>query len=993
MAPGLLDLPDELTSQVLLSASTPTFIQLIRTCKKFYTCARQNRNLLIHHLRQIPGDKTKLQDGQLDNHGLFLLLRQRAVNTLNGVNFTANMHEHVARSVSIDPKASSVGGLDAEYVRMALSFRDSLDIRQYTNHGVIKEKIKQIATPHVKILKLVQWGRFVSVLCSWPARKDDELDDASDSEDSDSETEMLVKEPLPPTVNAHLQRTQRRLKSRNDRLITIIKSDFNYRIIHFDVYTMEDSRVMEIIPPPDSVPRDFAVHNCSLCAILWDKETPGNRPTEDASVLTYTIDARMGDIVYEQKTVWPKANKPTRTSSESDDDDDAPEQLPESIAFFKEGRRIKMYDAGGIVPYQTFSASTTQYDQYASTNVISFEGFTVHVDTPFYGTHTTQLDDLNQQSYCFQHHLCLGIASLNLPNHVGDDEVRILCVLRSQNRYYPESCDHRVNFSRMTHVSANNSTIVARLWGWEPLHTNLSGKETVAVSPGGTRIAIAMWNKVLVYPLNPKVLCDEAVVDSSDDEAPKPRRKRKKPQNPWEKPCTDYYLRKKDKNLLGWKIAELRPIVLDLQGAVAHKMSWSAAKEPITDTLDPPPTSNPVANDAENEAVNAEQDSTEPIVESLGGSSASVEQPVEHGLEASSVEVQQTPQEVDEKATAQETIPNPSEAAASQSIEAGASSTEVSGNEVLDLTQGGETHPATGELAIEMQSGEVSPPEPQSPTQPTKKLDAAQVPGTLANIVPSPPPTNPTTFTTALPGIPFSSYGAQNTSQPSKLSTRKKDKAPETNNTQINASLDLSNLATFEKKSEFLAQGPSDKYGGVENVPAFLSLTKSGPKPSQTVAEALSSTGLTATTVPVGSVANTVVGTSAGPVPSSTEQNTGGSASSPLETGIGQQANGSDEENVSPNLSKSPSISPTSQAKCHDDIDKAETKHVKHRKRITEDELIILTDRGVQIWNLGARAKGKRKKSNLKLEESLKGKLPRMKGKKKEAVTAVEDED
>lgn len=308
MATGFVNLPDELTIQILLKASTPTFIQLTRTSKKFFYIARQNRKLLLHHLEQLPGDKTKIKDDTLDNQQLFLLLRQRAANTLTGVNFTANLHEYITRDAAILPTASSVGGLDADYVRMALCFKDTADIRQYTSNCAIKEKIKQISAPGTKVLKLIQWGRFVSVLCSSPLRKEDDLSDASDTDQSDSETEMLNKPPFSPTANARLQRFGRQGKGRNDRIIKILKVEHRYQVIHFDVYTMEDSQIFEIMPPGDMVPRDFAVESCSICAVLWDKQTPGGRPTEDATVVMYTIDHHIEDLVYEQKTIWPKTS-------------------------------------------------------------------------------------------------------------------------------------------------------------------------------------------------------------------------------------------------------------------------------------------------------------------------------------------------------------------------------------------------------------------------------------------------------------------------------------------------------------------------------------------------------------------------------------------------------------------------------------------------------------------------------------------------------------
>jgi hypothetical protein len=58
--------------------------------------------------------------------------------------------------------------------------------------------------------------------------------------------------------------------------------------------------------------------------------------------------------------------------------------------------------------------------------------------------------------------------------------------------------------------------VVARLWGWNAQDTSLSGSETVKVSPRGERIAIAQWDKVLVYALDPDALCEEAWDDGTD---------------------------------------------------------------------------------------------------------------------------------------------------------------------------------------------------------------------------------------------------------------------------------------------------------------------------------------------------------------------------------------------------------------------------------------------------------------------------------------------
>lgn len=979
MAIGFVNLPDELTIQILRRASTPTFIQLTRTCKKFFDIARQNRKLLLYHLEQLPGEKTKFRDGVLDNRQLFLLLRQRASNVLTGINFTANMHEYLTRDVPILPAASSVGGLDAEYVRMALCFKGTADIRQYTSNCVIKEKIKQISSPGTKVLKLIQWGRFVSVLCSTPVRRGDELSDSSDTDSSDSETEMLNYPPFTPTANARLQRFGKQSKGRNDRLLKILKVEQRYQVIHFDVYTMEDSQIFEIIPPGDMIPRDFAVQDCTICAVLWDKETSGGRPTDDANIVTYTIDSRMEDLVYEQKTVWPKTGKPARNDGESDDED-GPENLPERISFFKDGRRIKLYEAGGVVPYEIFSTSTTQYDQYATTNVISFEGFSVHVDTPFFGTHTTQLDEHNQHSFCFQHHLCLGVATLNLSNGASEDEVKVLCILRSQNRFYPEGCDHRVSLSRMTHISANNSTIAARLWGWEETPSNFSGKNTVAVSPGGTRIAIAMWNKVLVYPLNPKILCDEVVVDSSDEDQPKPKKKKKKIRRSWETACTDYYRRPKDRNLLGWKVAEIRPIVLDLEGAIAHEMSWSPAKGSITDTEEKANTPVQESDVAEDEAVEVGQDGTNEIAVLLAVSSVEPEEDMKFEPESSTN-------------TSHAPIPSPVEFSAIEQPKLG--DEESVSDSIVVLDEGQISHKddhspsVTIEPAEDLQSGQVSPIEPQSPTQPTKKTEYLQTTGQLDSAAPKSPPAMLSSFSNTFPSSPFSlnHHAPGGVEQPSKMSWRKKEKAPEVNSSEVTGYHNLD-----KKFQSILSLGSADENAGNEITLSspLPSVNKIGLKPKQTVAEALAGSISTTTTNTVESVpSNTITAATL----LSSEQNSVAATSIPEAKTIPKKHMNQEEESVETSHSKDSLTAGASVCKDQRRTDDKKTKSIKRKQRITEDELIILTDRGIQVWNLGASANGKRTKSYLKLEESLRGKLPRMRQKLKEIVDQAEKED
>jgi hypothetical protein len=67
-------------------------------------------------------------------------------------------------------------------------------------------------------------------------------------------------------------------------------------------------------------------------------------------------------------------------------------------------------------------------------------------------------------------------------------------------------------------IEGTEVRIAARLWGWQPQCTTLTGLETVRVSPKGERIAVAQWDKVLIYALDPGALCKEPWEHDTDDE-------------------------------------------------------------------------------------------------------------------------------------------------------------------------------------------------------------------------------------------------------------------------------------------------------------------------------------------------------------------------------------------------------------------------------------------------------------------------------------------
>ncbi|KAK5939530.1 hypothetical protein PMZ80_007908 [Knufia obscura] len=1003
-----IGLPNEIISRILFQASTPTFVQLIQTSREFRDVALGHRKVLLHHLHQLPGEEAPITNACLDNGQLFLLLRQRATNHLVGANFTANMLEYRAKAV-LDPSASTIAGLDDEYVNMALVYKDSGDIRHYNRECIIKDRINQ--HPGIKVLKTCQQGRTLSVLCAWPKETENDFSDS----DSDSEEELPNEHIIPPSADAQLTKAyhdQMREKTGiNHGKRSTIKIDYEkpsrstknryvYRVVHFDVYRMEESRTFTVTGYLDYIPRDFTVSDLDQCAILWDRDTANGRPTQDATVIYYSANQASFHYAseYSPRVVWPKTDLNGKSVKESD-----PEYLPERITFFKDGRRIKIYGAGGVVPYSITSTSSTQQDPlYASTNIIKYDGFSFHVDTPFFGRHATHYDDLHQQKWCFLTHLCLGVTTLDIGDEDEENEVKMLCILRSQIRAYPESCKHDVSYSRMYHVSGQNATVVARLWGWEEIHMNLTGKETISISPEGTRIAVAMFDKVYVYPLNPRILCDESPVDVSDDESSKlKKKKKKKSRDPWDPAPSSYYKRKKDKNLLNWKVAELRPIVLDLNGAVAHKMDWSRTRGLVTDT-NPPLPANMVEEQKDQDTTNedtltaasdqpSETTTESTVVAAIPDDEAAADEPVPTTSSEFNPEGSPSQPVADDLQQLPEAGQTPSPIVTKQEAEEGPSVDYTP----EQISEGNEPTPSKPELMDVPQEGGSQVTHPASPTSSAmKSLNDESLAPLTNSIVPMTAQSSLNLLNTPPPPSPFASMPTSNTTtiQPTKTTPRKKEKTTELSNVE-NAILNSFDKVEMQSDS-FMNTVQEPKPHAGSSVPSSPVLSKNSPKTKPVASEILSPTAEIMKKQPEAKATNPAM-----PGPSKIE--------TPTEPLLAQSETKSDtslveetkpqpsvleaddtEPMVKTDLSKASASTTHSQKPVVEaEVDSQTSTRKSHLKRITEDELMILTDRGIQIWNIGAGAKGTRVKRMLPLDESLKGKLPLSKGKQKTEPT------
>jgi hypothetical protein len=129
---------------------------------------------------------------------------------------------------------------------------------------------------------------------------------------------------------------------------------------------------------------------------------------------------------------------------------------------------------------------------FSDTLTLSFS-----IGIPFLGTHDTY-DVPPDRQMCHWQYLSFGIATHPQKN------LTIACLLRSDAHCQASNCHHILNRERGRRLA--HWTVAARLWGY-PTPTSSLGC-IVAASEKGTRLAVANWNLIYIWVLNPAELID-----------------------------------------------------------------------------------------------------------------------------------------------------------------------------------------------------------------------------------------------------------------------------------------------------------------------------------------------------------------------------------------------------------------------------------------------------------------------------------------------------
>ncbi|KIX95678.1 uncharacterized protein Z520_08798 [Fonsecaea multimorphosa CBS 102226] len=678
-------LPSEILQQIFYASTTPTFFQLLQINRRFFQLASQSREIILHHLREVPGLKLGLEHHSVPTDHLFLIFRQRAASHLYGVNFTADCRSwvpppssHSGARDTIDPRASCLG-VESEWGNnVCLVLKNSHRVRMNWHHDLPGEMIESpYADGRAKIIQVVQKSHYITVLYAWTPPDEDPANDTSHPEPTTT-FKASVKEVLEDRTATHRSSKYGRPSSSKHKQSKASSSlaRVHYHLLHYDMFR-NDRPLFFPIPTHKSiddntlVPVHLAVHNRLTCAILWDLPDTMT-PSEDVTVCLYTADhlprgeageynvwvlypydrptaiyrsSRSGDRIVDSArgnsddndvdgsgiayTVTSVHQMQNRYGFEYDLGQDLRlvnlPQRPRALAFFHDGRRLSLYAPGSVVPFTTLLANDrtrrrifnpmSSHPIYPSTihafnrlcrsvrhtSTTSIFGTHFALGLPFFSAHETTAypcnaepqDLLMRDGECVNHMLCLGTA--NLPTfsrftqngvvvrEIGPQVLTIVQIRRRVNynlcphtrstdhlprlprpprRYresrhlnhhlYPDAEPHSditvgppeyeddddgdddvgnvdLDFDpegnawvasdpEAENLHGTDLRVAARLWGWAPQRTTLTGLDTISISPRGERIAVAQWDRVLVYALDPRALCDEAWDEDSDSD-------------------------------------------------------------------------------------------------------------------------------------------------------------------------------------------------------------------------------------------------------------------------------------------------------------------------------------------------------------------------------------------------------------------------------------------------------------------------------------------
>ncbi|KAL2807619.1 hypothetical protein BJX63DRAFT_436883 [Aspergillus granulosus] len=457
----LLDFPPEIIQLVLLNCTTPAFLQTAYTCRALYEIASSCREALISQLRRTPGPP--LDVSSLSTSEIFPILRSRAVKQLCDSQFNASCVTFEFQDSRPNVKASSLAP-HGDGTLVFSTYRDQNIVHAlYVRHGEVKlaglKTLPWIQSGSAEILKTASDGNLMYMLHRFTPDVD---------------------EPSPGSEHPFVK--QAREFGGDGQTV--------YLTCHVLWDPEQPVRVCAFPEHADSEPSalavadhgEFAISWChrilSMHTVVYYTVTPGS---------DYDIGPNLVGFSYRPRTLY-KWHGNTRGP------------LVTEMAFNDRSSQV-LYSYQAKTLYASFqkidrAGSPTLYENSCPVNFTDDLSLLFSIGVPFFGTHDTS----NQNGFkvCRWRYLSLGIATHR------EESWTVACLLKSEATCRASNCGHEMNLERGRRLQ--DWTVMARLWGFRDATDSLGCK--VAASRLGTRIAVANWNVIYVWALEPGALID-----------------------------------------------------------------------------------------------------------------------------------------------------------------------------------------------------------------------------------------------------------------------------------------------------------------------------------------------------------------------------------------------------------------------------------------------------------------------------------------------------
>ncbi|KAL4902873.1 hypothetical protein BDW74DRAFT_58902 [Aspergillus multicolor] len=440
----LLNLPPELIQLVLLSCTTPAFLQAAVSCRILYENASSCREALVSHLQRTPGPP--LNTLSLSTKRLFPLLKTRALKQLYGSQFNASCTIFNFGDRVPNIKASSLATGSGGTLLLASCRRQHVvEIFQVRNGQIAllsQAMLPWYESGSIEVLKTAYEGGRLYVLYR---------------------LHPLMEGGEHPFVR------QARESGRNG---------FIYLTCHPSESLSGPVRMTMFPEYEDFDPLALAVGHEGDFAIAWC-----HRMSLSHAVVHYTaIDRSEYDIAHNLVGFSYSSRQLRRYTGGPMIRDVAFNDRSSQLLYYYQGRSL-------YAAYQNITSSTV-YENSTSVQFTHGLSLLYSIEVPFFGTHDSD------GFACRWMYLSLGMATHRKENWT------VACLLRSESICRVGNCGHVMNLERGRRLTQWD--VVARLYGFRNATSSLGCR--VAASPKGTRIAIANWKILYIWALEPDAL-------------------------------------------------------------------------------------------------------------------------------------------------------------------------------------------------------------------------------------------------------------------------------------------------------------------------------------------------------------------------------------------------------------------------------------------------------------------------------------------------------